>query len=129
MNKLHSAKPAANTNLVILALAAISLAAVATLMSGATRVEAAAFTVTNLNDAGPGSLRQSILDANAKTGPDTIGVVAGLSGTLILTSGQLTISDDLTLIGPGENVLAVSGNHSSRVFEISQLVNVSISDL
>jgi parallel beta-helix repeat protein len=33
---------------------------------------AAAFTVTNTNDSGPGSLRQAILDANASPGPDTI---------------------------------------------------------
>jgi parallel beta-helix repeat protein len=33
---------------------------------------AAAFTVTNTNDSGPGSLRQAILDANGSPGPDTI---------------------------------------------------------
>jgi len=33
---------------------------------------ALAFTVINTNDAGPGSLRQSILDANANAGPDVI---------------------------------------------------------
>ena len=36
------------------------------------RVHAASFTVTNTNDSGPGSLRQTILDANANPGPDTI---------------------------------------------------------
>jgi parallel beta-helix repeat protein len=33
---------------------------------------ASTFTVTNTNDAGAGSLRQAILDANANAGPDTI---------------------------------------------------------
>ena len=33
---------------------------------------AATFTVTNTQDAGPGSLRQAIFEANANTGPDTI---------------------------------------------------------
>lgn len=105
----------------------ISFAAVG-LSSGETRA-GAAFMVTNLNDNGPGSLRQAILNANASPGGDTIGVAVGLSGTIILTSGQLTISDDLTLTGPGERLLAVSGNNASRVFEIALGVNVSMSDL
>ncbi len=87
------------------------------------------FIVTNLNDNGPGSLRQAILDANASPGEDTIGFTPGLSGTIILTSGQLTISDDLILTGPGEGSLAASGNNASRVFEINLAVNVTMSDL
>ena len=35
-------------------------------------VSAATITVTNVNDSGPGSLRQAILDANASSGLDTI---------------------------------------------------------
>ena len=34
---------------------------------------ASSFVVTNTNDAGPGSLRQAILDANASPGTDVIG--------------------------------------------------------
>ena len=41
---------------------------------------AASFVVTNLNDSGPGSLRQAILDANAATGQDTI--TFSTSGTI-----------------------------------------------
>lgn len=49
-------------------------AAVVLLGSPAARFEAGAatFTVANLNDSGPGSLRQAILDANAAPGLDTI---------------------------------------------------------
>src|SRR3712207_1886955 len=42
------------------------------LMMGGTSY-AAPFTVTNTNDAGPGSLRQAIIDANALGGLDSIG--------------------------------------------------------
>src|SRR5262249_10811771 len=36
------------------------------------RTAPAVFTVNNVNDSGPGSLRQAVLDANATTGPNTI---------------------------------------------------------
>ncbi|MEW6210746.1 MAG: hypothetical protein AB1631_20445, partial [Acidobacteriota bacterium] len=90
----------------------------------------ATFTVTNLNDSGAGSLRQAITDANAMMGADTIDFQAGLTGTITLTTGQLpTITQDLTITGPGANVLTVSGNNASRVFEIASGVTVMISDL
>jgi predicted outer membrane repeat protein len=82
-------------------------------------------TVLNLNDSGPGSLRQAILDATAG---DTINFQAGLSGTIVLTSGELDISQNLTIAGPGAGVLAVSGNNTSRVFGLSS-ATVQISGL
>src|SRR5262245_57822811 len=87
------------------------------------------FLVENLADDGPGSLRQAVLDANAAKGPDLIAFAAGLSGTIALTSGQLDITDDLTLDGPGAEVLAVSGNDASRVFQIASGLTVAIDDL
>src|SRR5271166_6268322 len=54
-----------------------------------------ALTVLNLADSGAGSLRQAVLDANANPGADTIQFAKGLHGTIVLTSGQLTITDDL----------------------------------
>lgn len=73
---------------------------------------AATFAVTNLNDSGVGSLRQAILDANATLGADMIAFQAGLTGTIILTSGEIEITDALTLNSPGANVLAISGNRA-----------------
>jgi parallel beta-helix repeat protein len=76
----------------------------------------ATFTVTNLNDSGAGSLRQAILDANAAAGADTIQFQSTLAGTITLTSGQLAITDSVTITGLGASTLTVSGNNSSRIF-------------
>src|SRR5215217_5345482 len=61
---------------------------------------ALAFTVINTNDAGPGSLRQAIIDANANAGPDVIGFsVASGPQRIVLTSQLPTITDPLTIDG------------------------------
>src|SRR5262249_35180496 len=72
--------------------------------------------VVNLNDSGDGSLRQAIEQANADTGPDLI--VAKVVGTITLTSGELAITNNVSIMGRGANQLSISGNNSSRVFEI-----------
>lgn len=77
------------------------------------------FTVLNLADSGAGSLRQAVEDANAKSGADTITFAKGLTGTISLTSGQLAITDDLKISGPGASALTISGNNSSRVFFVN----------
>src|SRR5262249_26470433 len=56
---------------------------------------------------------------NANPGHDTIAFRPGLSGTITLRTGQLTLTDDVTIDGPGALRLAVSGNDQSRVFEVS----------
>src|SRR5262245_50588969 len=77
------------------------------------------FTVTNLNDAGAGSLRQAILDANGAAGADVIQFQSGLSGTINLTSGSLQIDDDVNIQGPGANAITLKGNNATRVFFIN----------
>ncbi|MBE9505585.1 MAG: right-handed parallel beta-helix repeat-containing protein [Chloroflexi bacterium] len=85
--------------------------------------------VTNLNDSGPGSLRQAILDANAD--PDHNEVVFDVTGTITLTTGELLVNQNLTISGPGVCVLTVSGDCTSRVFRMgdSTAVHVSLSGL
>ena len=86
-------------------------------------VSAANWTVTNTNDSGAGSLRAAI--ASAADG-DTIDFASALNGqTITLTSGVLFISKNLTIDGPGAELLAVSGNNSGRVFEITSTVTIS----
>ena len=58
------------------------------------RAVPATFTVLNLTDSGAGSLRQAILDANAALGADVIAFAPAVHGTLTLTSGELSVTDD-----------------------------------
>jgi hypothetical protein len=78
--------------------------------------------VTNLNDAGMGSLRDAIASTPAG---GTVDFQPGLSGTITLTSGELEISRNMTVLGPGADVITVSGNHASRVFYINADVTLS----
>ena len=71
------------------------------------------FTVSNLLDSSPGSLRDQI--AAASSG-DTINFASGLSGTINLTSGELAIAKNLTIQGPGTATITVSGGGTQRVF-------------
>jgi hypothetical protein len=84
--------------------------------------------VSNLHDSGLGSLRQAILDANG--GTDQICFANDLHGTIKLTSGALAISaGNLTINGPGENQLTVSGNNACQVFDIGAGATVKIDNL
>jgi hypothetical protein len=65
-------------------------------------------TVVNLNDHGAGSLRAEL--AQARPG-DTIVFAPQLQGTLTLTSGELQVSQSVTIQGPGAGNLSIGGNH------------------
>src|SRR5262245_48036899 len=79
----------------------------------------AAFAVTTEDDAGPGSLRQAIVDANTLPGPDNITFELGAGAhTIALTGGELELTDSVTVDGPGPNLLTVSGSGGSRVFRV-----------
>jgi predicted outer membrane repeat protein len=85
--------------------------------------EAANFTVTKLADDGTeGTLRKEILDANATATDDRILFQAGLSGTITLTTGEITIGDALEIVGPGADKLTVSADDASRIFAIGPIV-------
>jgi hypothetical protein len=90
------------------------------------------FLVSNWADSGFGSLRQAIQDANLHPGADDVGFTAippPQGSTITLTSGPLTITGNLTINGPGAKFLTVSGNHASRVFEITASATASIAGL
>src|SRR5262245_48404981 len=109
------------------------------------RIAPATFTVSNVNDSGAGSLRQAILDANAAAGADSI-VFSSLFNTtqaINLTTtpdttnaSALTISDSVTITGPGANLLTVRRDSGAttpqfRIFTINGagVLNVTISGM
>src|SRR5262249_33574713 len=76
------------------------------------------FVVTSTADSGPGSLRQAIIDANVTKGSDTITfdpVAFATPETINLTSGQLSVTEAIVLIGPGPARLTVYGSNNGRV--------------
>ena len=81
--------------------------------------------VTSPADSGPGSLRAIISTAPSGS---TIEFAHSVH-SVTLTSGDLDISTNLNIEGPGANRLTISGNSASRVFDISGSASVSISGL
>jgi len=83
------------------------------------RSQPATFTVTSLANFGPGSLRGAVAAANLNPGHDEIRFAEGLQGTILVTSsGPISITDPLTIIGPDNGKLVVLGS-GSRVFTVT----------
>ncbi len=92
------------------------------------------YTVTSTGDAGTGTctatctLRDAVAAANANSGADTIAFASTLSGDTIVLDiagkDHLAITDNLTIQGPGANLLTVSGgnvasSHKGGIFEFT----------
>jgi hypothetical protein len=94
----------------------------------------ATITVTSTGDGAanaancPHATNCRLRDAIAKAvASDTIDF--SVTGTITLTSGELTISKNLTINGPGATQLTISGNQASRVFNISSGFTVALSGM
>jgi hypothetical protein len=85
-------------------------------------------TVTSAaDDNSAGTLRTVV--AGAQSG-DTIQFARSLRGnTITLIQGELTVSQDLNINGPGATTLSISGGGVSRVFNIGASATVTISGL
>jgi len=93
-------------------------------LSGA---DAATLIVTNTNDSGGGSLRQALADASDG---DTVQFDAALNGqTITLTSGELVIDKDVTINGPGPDLLTVETLGQFRIFHVIPTNTVGIGGL
>jgi hypothetical protein len=85
-----------------------------------------AYVVNSPTDTGSGSgltgdirycITQADQPANAAS---TITFDSALSGsTITLSHGQLVISDTMTITGLGASSLTISGNNSSRLFDVA----------
>ncbi|MGA3038295.1 MAG: choice-of-anchor Q domain-containing protein [Vulcanimicrobiaceae bacterium] len=82
--------------------------------------------VSTTADSGTGSLRAAIAAANPG---DTISFAPSLSGTITLTSGAITLAQNITVSGPGASTITVSGNNASNIFTVNSGVTATISGL
>src|SRR5437667_2622861 len=107
------------------ALVSLLTTLVALACATAMNLHATPILVTSTDDNGPNTLRQALADA---VDGDTIDAT-GLSGTITLTTGQLLVSNSVTILGPGPANLTVDANRLSRVFFITSGHTVTIDGL
>lgn len=81
------------------------------------------YKVTSATDSGPGSLRETV--GRCSDG-DTILFSSEITTPIILTTGEIALSKDLTITGPG---ITVSGNQSSALFYINSDTTVILNGL
>ncbi|HEY3840209.1 MAG TPA: choice-of-anchor Q domain-containing protein [Bryobacteraceae bacterium] len=93
------------------------------IFASCTAGSAATWTVVNTNDSGVGSLRNAIAGAAAG---DTINFDLTYPATITLTSGGLTINQNLAVNGPGASNLSLNGNLSNTVLTISAAAQVNV---
>lgn len=81
--------------------------------------QAANFTVTNVSDSGAGSLRAALSSANNNNQADSITFANSLQNqTLVLTSDELRITSEVTLIGFTNASFTISGDLTHRLFAL-----------
>ena len=100
--------------------------------------------VTTTADDGPGSLREAIICANVTPGPDVINLPAGTytldlvgAGEDAAATGDLDITDDLTIVGAGSGTTIIDAagldadgagtGFGDRVFEVVGAVSLEVS--
>ena len=84
-------------------------------MLPSTATAQAGLVVTSVADTGAGSLRQAILDA-----PVGATITFSLPNPSVITlTSQITVDKDLTITGPGQAALAISGGGTNRIFLVT----------
>ncbi|MEM6337864.1 MAG: hypothetical protein AAF752_14935, partial [Bacteroidota bacterium] len=77
---------------------------------------AATLVVTTTADSGPGSLRQLV--SNAADGDEIVFAPAIHGQTITLTS-QILVRRILTVAGPGQDLITISGGGTTRIFDVN----------
>jgi hypothetical protein len=98
----------------------------ALICAAAVSAHANIITVTDLNDSGPGSLRQAVADASDG---DTINFAVG--GTISLTSGELVIARSVAVTGQTQSITVAraQGAPAFRIFHVMPGQTVTIDRL
>ncbi|MDB6111669.1 MAG: polymorphic outer membrane protein, partial [Pedosphaera sp.] len=91
------------------------------------RLDAATFVVSNTADSGPGALRQTILDANTSGGGAI--VFSNVTGIITLASPLPVITANVTITGPGTNLLTISGHSQFSIFAMTAGTTNTLSHL
>lgn len=91
-----------------------------------TTLPAATYVVSSTADSGGGTLRQAILDANSGGGGDI--VFSNTTGAITLASPLPLIIADVNILGPGTNLLTVSGSNQFSVFALNAGTTNTISN-
>lgn len=86
--------------------------------------EANQILVTNLDDAGSGSLREALAQSNSTPGTVVIDFQPGLTGDISLTTGRLEVVHDNWIRGPGADVITVDGNNNFWCFGVNSQYTV-----
>jgi predicted outer membrane repeat protein len=88
--------------------------------------EAVRITVLNTLDSNEGSLRQALQDNDSSGGGTLICFsLAPYPKTITLTSGELKAQAPVGIAGPGAGLLTLSGNGTSRVFEVIDSADIT----
>ncbi len=88
--------------------------------------EVQVYQVSFTTDSGGGSLRSAMTLANQYGGSI---IAFSTSGIITLASPLPVISDDVQILGPGANVLTVSGNFANQVFQVGPDATATIAGL
>jgi uncharacterized repeat protein (TIGR01451 family) len=88
------------------------------------------YVVNTLADGGGGSLRQAVTDVCAGgTVVFAAALTTGGPATITLSSGAITLTQPLTITGPGADLLALSGGAASRILVVAPGVDATVAGL
>jgi Ca2+-binding RTX toxin-like protein len=92
----------------------VILGALIASLATAGSAQAAEFAVSNLNDSGPGSLRQALINADAAPDPDRVVFATALFGDLVLATSLPLVTQPVEVVGPGADRVMLVGKTDVR---------------